>query len=95
MLEDPCTGPVGYGAPLLAGIGIYRGQPIFYDLGNFVFQTATDPRSIIRDIGEGFASGIVALVRVIQTADCEGAHHQAGEANHGELPGHIIGQSRV
>ena len=24
------------------GIEIYRGRPIFYDLGNFIFQTATE-----------------------------------------------------
>jgi poly-gamma-glutamate capsule biosynthesis protein CapA/YwtB (metallophosphatase superfamily) len=32
---------VGHGAPRLHGIEIYRGRPIFYDLGNFIFQTAT------------------------------------------------------
>ena len=26
------------GAPLLHGVEIYRGRPIFYDLGNFIFQ---------------------------------------------------------
>ena len=30
---------ISHGAPLLQGIEIYRGRPIFYDLGNFVFQT--------------------------------------------------------
>lgn len=32
---------VSHGAPLLHGIEIYRGRPIFYDLGNLIFQTAT------------------------------------------------------
>jgi poly-gamma-glutamate capsule biosynthesis protein CapA/YwtB (metallophosphatase superfamily) len=32
---------VSHGAPRLHGIEIYRGRPIFYDLGNFIFQTAT------------------------------------------------------
>ena len=32
---------VGHGAPRLHGIEIYRGRPIFYDLGNFIFQTRT------------------------------------------------------
>ena len=27
-----------HGAPLLHGVEIYRGRPIFYDLGNFFFQ---------------------------------------------------------
>ena len=30
---------ISHGAPLLHGIEIYRDRPIFYDLGNFVFQT--------------------------------------------------------
>ena len=34
---------VSHGAPRLHGIEIYRGRPIFYDLGNFIFQTATEP----------------------------------------------------
>jgi poly-gamma-glutamate capsule biosynthesis protein CapA/YwtB (metallophosphatase superfamily) len=29
---------VMHGAPLLHGVEIYRGRPIFYDLGNFIFQ---------------------------------------------------------
>jgi poly-gamma-glutamate capsule biosynthesis protein CapA/YwtB (metallophosphatase superfamily) len=33
---------VSHGAPRLHGIEIYRGRPIFYDLGNFIFQTATE-----------------------------------------------------
>jgi poly-gamma-glutamate capsule biosynthesis protein CapA/YwtB (metallophosphatase superfamily) len=27
-----------HGAPLLHGVEIYRGKPIFYDLGNFIFN---------------------------------------------------------
>jgi poly-gamma-glutamate capsule biosynthesis protein CapA/YwtB (metallophosphatase superfamily) len=30
---------VMHGAPLLHGVEIYRGRPIFFDLGNFIFQT--------------------------------------------------------
>ena len=33
---------VGHGAPRLHGIELYRGRPIFYDLGNLIFQTATE-----------------------------------------------------
>ena len=29
---------VMHGAPLVHGVEIYRGRPIFYDLGNFIFQ---------------------------------------------------------
>ncbi|MEX2542246.1 MAG: CapA family protein [Trueperaceae bacterium] len=31
---------VGHGAPALHAIEIYKGQPIFYGLGNFLFQTS-------------------------------------------------------
>jgi poly-gamma-glutamate capsule biosynthesis protein CapA/YwtB (metallophosphatase superfamily) len=30
---------VMHGAPLLHGVEIYKGRPIFYDLGNFIFQS--------------------------------------------------------
>ena len=38
-VEAGATVFVSHGAPLLQGIEIYRGRPIFYDLGNFIFQT--------------------------------------------------------
>jgi poly-gamma-glutamate synthesis protein (capsule biosynthesis protein) len=38
---------VMHGAPLLHGIEIYRGRPIFYDLGNFIFQAP--PADILLD----------------------------------------------
>ena len=31
---------VSHGAPLLHGVEIYRGKPIFYDLGNFIFNVS-------------------------------------------------------
>lgn len=34
---------VGHGAPLLQGIEIYDGAPLFFGLGNFVFQTEKPP----------------------------------------------------
>lgn len=34
---------VSHGAPLLHGIELYRGRPIFYDLGGLVFHTITAP----------------------------------------------------
>jgi poly-gamma-glutamate synthesis protein (capsule biosynthesis protein) len=39
---------VMHGAPLLHGVEIYRGRPIFFDLGNFIFQ---QPPTVI-DFGE-------------------------------------------
>jgi poly-gamma-glutamate synthesis protein (capsule biosynthesis protein) len=38
---------VMHGAPLLHGVEIYRGKPIFYDLGNFIFQAP--PTTIMLD----------------------------------------------
>jgi poly-gamma-glutamate synthesis protein (capsule biosynthesis protein) len=34
---------VGSGAPMLQGIEIYRGCPIIYGLGNFIFHSRTEP----------------------------------------------------
>jgi poly-gamma-glutamate capsule biosynthesis protein CapA/YwtB (metallophosphatase superfamily) len=38
---------VMHGAPLLHGVEIYRGRPIFFDLGNFIFQAP--PMDILLD----------------------------------------------
>lgn len=38
---------VMHGAPLLHGVEIYRGRPIFFDLGNFIFQAP--PPDILLD----------------------------------------------
>jgi poly-gamma-glutamate capsule biosynthesis protein CapA/YwtB (metallophosphatase superfamily) len=38
---------VMHGAPLLHGVEIYQGRPIFYDLGNFIFQAP--PTNILLD----------------------------------------------
>jgi len=38
---------VMHGAPLLHGVEIYRGRPIFYDLGNFIFQAP--PSDVLLD----------------------------------------------
>lgn len=32
---------VSHGEPLMLGVELYRGRPIFYDLGSLIFQTAT------------------------------------------------------
>jgi poly-gamma-glutamate synthesis protein (capsule biosynthesis protein) len=34
---------IGHGPPILHGIEIYKGRPIFYSLGNFIFHTKTKP----------------------------------------------------
>ena len=33
---------VSHGEPLMLGVELYRGRPIFYDLGSLIFQTATE-----------------------------------------------------
>jgi poly-gamma-glutamate capsule biosynthesis protein CapA/YwtB (metallophosphatase superfamily) len=38
---------VMHGAPLIHGVEVYKGKPIFYDLGNFIFQAP--PRDILLD----------------------------------------------
>lgn len=48
---------VAHGVPILHGIEIYKGRPIFYSLGNFIFHSrqidrwpATAWRSVIADL---------------------------------------------
>jgi poly-gamma-glutamate synthesis protein (capsule biosynthesis protein) len=41
-IEAGATLFVSHGAPWLLGIELYRGRPIFYDLGSLVFQSATE-----------------------------------------------------
>ncbi|MEK7875387.1 MAG: CapA family protein, partial [Pseudomonadota bacterium] len=33
---------VSHGVPVLHGVEVYRGKPIFYSLGNFIFQPFSD-----------------------------------------------------
>jgi poly-gamma-glutamate synthesis protein (capsule biosynthesis protein) len=40
-IDSGATTFISHGAPLLHGIEIYRQRPIFYDLGNFIFQLWT------------------------------------------------------
>ena len=44
---------VGHGAPLLQGIEIHRGAPLFFGLGNFTFQTEKPPRAYPPEDWEG------------------------------------------
>jgi poly-gamma-glutamate synthesis protein (capsule biosynthesis protein) len=51
---------VMHGAPILHGIEIYRGKPIFYDLGNFIYNLPPE----IRNIDEPIAwESVVAYVQ--------------------------------
>jgi poly-gamma-glutamate capsule biosynthesis protein CapA/YwtB (metallophosphatase superfamily) len=44
---------VGHGAPLLQGMEVYRGAPVFYGLGNFIFQTEKPPGAYPPEAWEG------------------------------------------
>lgn len=44
---------VGHGAPLLQGVEIHDGAPLFYGLGNFVFQTEKPPGAYPPEAWEG------------------------------------------
>ena len=41
-IDAGATMYVSHGAPVLKGVELYRGQPVFYDLGSLVFQSATE-----------------------------------------------------
>lgn len=65
---------VEHGEPLLHGIEIYRGRPIFYGLGNFVFQTRTQDKWKGPEIWESviaaleFSGGRVTSLRLTPIA---------------------------
>lgn len=44
---------VGHGAPVLQGIEVHAGAPLFYGLGNFVFQTEKPPGAYPPEAWEG------------------------------------------
>jgi poly-gamma-glutamate synthesis protein (capsule biosynthesis protein) len=44
---------VGHGAPLLQGVEIHRGVPLFFGLGNFIFQTEKPPGAYPPEDWEG------------------------------------------
>ncbi len=41
IIDAGADGLIGHGPHTLRGIEIYKGKPIFYSLGNFIFQTET------------------------------------------------------
>lgn len=41
MIDGGADGIIGHGPHVMRGIEIYKGKPIFYSLGNFIFQTET------------------------------------------------------
>jgi len=61
---------VSHGVPLLHGIEIHRGRPIFYGLGNFIFQTRTPVGRYESAVWESvladcvFRDGVLAALRL-------------------------------
>lgn len=41
VIDEGADAVIGHGPHMLRGIEIYRGKPIFYSLGNFIFETET------------------------------------------------------
>jgi poly-gamma-glutamate capsule biosynthesis protein CapA/YwtB (metallophosphatase superfamily) len=52
---------VGHGPHVLRGIEIYKGKPIFYSLGNFIFQNDT-PLHFPQDFFEKYSLGLDASI---------------------------------
>jgi len=50
MVDAGADVVVGHGPHVLRGIEIYRGKPVFYSLGNFIFQNETTPRLPLEDL---------------------------------------------
>jgi len=64
MIDAGADAVVGHGPHVLRGIEIYEGKPIFYSLGNFVFEPETVERLPLDDyeaIGADPANGVAGL----------------------------------
>ena len=65
---------VGHGAPLLQGVEIHRGAPLFFGLGNFAFQTEKPPGAYPPEDWEGafveclFVGGRCRAARLVPLA---------------------------
>lgn len=59
---------VGHGAPLLQGVEVYRGAPVFYGLGNFIFQTEKPPGAYPPEAWEGVLVECVFRARRCRSA---------------------------
>lgn len=69
MIDAGATMIVGHGPHVLRGIEIYKGRPIFYSLGDFMFQNETVLRLPAENYGE------YALGRDAQVADFNDARY--------------------
>lgn len=47
---------VGHGVPALQGMEIYRGRPLFFGLGNFIFHSARDPERAMRNLWDSLVA---------------------------------------
>jgi poly-gamma-glutamate capsule biosynthesis protein CapA/YwtB (metallophosphatase superfamily) len=85
MIDAGADVVVGHGPHALRGIEIYRGKPIFYSLGNFVFENETVDRLPLEDyeaIGADPAHGVTGLNAVRYDHDRRGfpARREAWES---------------
>ena len=65
VIDAGADGLIGHGPHILRGIEIYKEKPIFYSLGNFIFQTETvrvQPADAYTDKGLSPEDGVKALM---------------------------------
>ncbi len=73
-IDAGADGFLGHGPHLLRGIEIYKNKPIFYSLGNFIFQNET-VRRLPSDIYETYNLGMEATPSAVydaRTVDAQG-----------------------
>ena len=64
MIDEGADAFVGHGPHVLRGVEIYKGKPIFYSLGDFLFENETVERLPLEDydaIGADPAKGVAGL----------------------------------
>jgi hypothetical protein len=61
VIEAGATAYLGHGNPNFGGMGLHKGRPVFYSLGNFIFEIQGDGRETF---GAHAWQGITADVRV-------------------------------
>ena len=80
-IDAGADGFLGHGPHVTRGIEIHKGKPIFYSLGNLVFQNDTvrwQPRAQLRDDGLGSGSDSGRLLRPTQRTGQQGLSLRPG-----------------
>jgi poly-gamma-glutamate synthesis protein (capsule biosynthesis protein) len=60
FVDAGANGVAMHGVPMLQGIEIYKGRPLFYGLGNFLFNRIGQPQEWIERMGPRIWDGIIA-----------------------------------